>query len=74
MKNAKDKPIAVQAMSPVEQVLADAQAADEVVCVTISKDGDIEVLTSIEYMPDVLWTLELARAQVLDTSTDEPEQ
>jgi hypothetical protein len=62
-------------MSRVEHVLADAQGSEHVVCITLSADGDIEVMTSIEYMPDVLWALELAKSQVLDTSIENgPEQ
>lgn len=57
-------------MTPVEKCLCDAQSAHQVVCITISEEGDVEVLTTIEYMPDVLWAMELARAQVLDTSDE----
>lgn len=57
-------------MSDVERVLANAQGSEHVVCIALSADGDIEVMTSIEYMPDVLWAIELAKAQVLDTSID----
>lgn len=57
-------------LTPVEKCLCDAQGAKEVVCITIAEDGDVEVLTTIKYMPDVLWAMELARAQVLDTSDD----
>jgi len=66
----EDNPI-----SAVERVLADAQGSKEVICITLSEEGDLAVLTSIEYMPDVLWAMELARAQVLETGDDgSPEQ
>jgi hypothetical protein len=71
----KAKLIDESELTPVEQVLADAQGSEHVICITLSSDGDIAVLTSIEYMPDVLWAMELAKMQVLDTSpSDEPEQ
>jgi hypothetical protein len=57
-------------LSPVESVLADAQSAKHVVCIALDEGGEVQVLTTIDYMPDVLWAIELARAQVLDTSTE----
>jgi hypothetical protein len=67
------KPPEIEPLSKVEQVLADAQSADEVICICI-REGEIEVNSTMEYAPDILWALEHAKIHCLELGDDFTEQ
>jgi hypothetical protein len=67
------KPKEIEPMSAVEQVLADAQGSDEVICICVN-DGQIEVNSSVTYAPDILWALEQAKISTLELGDPFTEQ
>jgi hypothetical protein len=71
MPKKKEDPI--PEMTPVEQVLADAQGSDDVIVISIN-DGEIEILSSVTYPPDILWSLEMAKSHTLELGESGTEQ
>lgn len=52
-------------ISPVEEALFSAMDAEDVVVLAIDKAGQITMHTTIDYPPDILWTLENAKKTTL---------
>lgn len=53
-------------MDKVEIALAEAMGAKDVVVVIIDNDGDIRLVSSMSYAPDIAWTMRIAEDQLLD--------
>jgi hypothetical protein len=73
MNVAKKKEDPIPEMSAVDQVLSDAHGADDVIVICVH-DGEISVVSSITYPPDILWSLEMAKANCLEIGNDYTEQ
>ena len=67
------KPKEVEPLSAVESVLSEAQDADDVICICI-REGEIEVNSSVEYAPDILWAIKQAEAHCLQLGDEFTEQ
>lgn len=52
-------------ISPVEECLFAAMDAEDVLVLSIDKEGEITLHTTMKYGPDILWTLEHARHTTL---------
>jgi len=58
-------------MSRVEYALAEAQTADDVVIICFDESGEMSLHSTITRGPDILWALELAKAQILEMGQPE---
>lgn len=55
----------------VEYVLAEAQSADNVVVICFDEEGEMSLFSTITNGPEILWSLELAKSQVLEMGQPE---
>lgn len=53
-------------MSPVDFALAEAATAKDVIIICVDEDGDIRLLSSMRYAPDIAWSMRIAEDQLLD--------
>lgn len=51
----------------VEEALEAASGADQVLVLALDDEGRLSIHTTIEYVPDMLWTFELARKLLLES-------
>jgi len=58
-------------MSKVEYALSEAQGADEVIIICFDSEGEMSMHSTITRGPDILWSLELAKLQVLEMGQPE---
>jgi len=58
-------------MSKVEYALSEAQGADEVIIICFDSEGEMSMHSTITRGPDILWSLELAKSQVLEMGQPE---
>jgi hypothetical protein len=58
-------------MDKVEYVLAQAQSAENVVVICFDVDGEMALYSTITNGPEILWSLEIAKSQVLEMGQPE---
>lgn len=58
-------------MNKVEYALSEAQSADEVIIICFDSEGEMSMHSTITRGPDILWSLELAKSQVLEMGQPE---
>lgn len=58
-------------MDKVEYVLAQAQSSDNVVAICFDNQGEMSLYSTITNGPEILWSLELAKSQVLEMGQPE---
>jgi hypothetical protein len=58
-------------MDKVEYVLAQAQSAENVVAICFDTDGEMSLYSTITNGPEILWSLEIAKSQVLEMGQPE---
>ncbi len=55
----------------VEYALSNAQAAEDVLIICFARDGEMSLHSTITNGPEILWSLELAKQQVLEMGQPE---
>lgn len=58
-------------MHKVEYVLESAQGAEDVLIICFAADGEMSLHSTITNGPEILWSLELAKQQVLEMGQPE---
>lgn len=58
-------------MDKVEYALAEAQTASDVIIICFDEVGEMSLHSTITKGPDILWALELAKAQILEMGQPE---
>lgn len=53
-------------MTAVEIALAEATTAKDVIVICLDEDGDVRLLSSMTYAPDIAWSMRIAEDQLLD--------
>jgi hypothetical protein len=58
-------------MDKVEYALAEAQTASNVIIICFDDDGEMSLRSTITNGPEILWSLELAKQQILEMGQPE---
>ena len=71
MKKKKNDTKLNMEMSRVEYALNNAQTAEEVLIICFDSDGAMSLHSTITNGPQILWSLELAKQQILEMGQPE---
>ena len=58
-------------MNKVEYVLSEAQSAEHVIVICFDSMGEMSLHSTITTGPEILWSLELAKQQILEMGQPE---
>lgn len=53
-------------MTAVDIALAEATTAKDVIVICLDEDGNVRLLSSMTYAPDIAWSMRIAEDQLLD--------
>lgn len=58
-------------MNKVEYILSQAQTAEDVIIICFAETGEMSLHSTITTGPEILWSLELAKQQILEMGQPE---